>query len=145
MTTKTTIAIGDVSARAAHFVALNGNPNHRYIVFADKPDFVAFLQTYNDGKWESKQATGVNLDSSDKRFFMVAVSDCYDPPIAIIRADNECEAEGWFADELTWAHISEPDLADYDDESMSYNSSGVPYETDNIVIWEVRMTHIELA
>ena len=86
------------------------------------------------------QATGINLDDSIyDRFFMVYVADCAFPPIAIVRMDNEQEAEEEFVDQLDWAHIKEPDLADYDPDSLSYGPSGQPYDSSEVMVREVRL------
>ncbi|MFO0964632.1 MAG: hypothetical protein U0793_03465 [Gemmataceae bacterium] len=138
------IELPNVKAKAVHFQSPFAK-NHRYVVLAEKMDYLEFLRTYNQGPVECKAATGVNLDGCEERFFMVYVEDCFDPPIAIVRADSEQDAEELFVDELPWAHITEPDLNDYDPETLVYGPSGQPYDSESVRVHPVRMVHVELA
>ena len=118
--------------------------NHRYIVRKTPMNNIEFNQKYNVGDVECKQATPVNIDSEYQKFFMFYVSDCYDPPIAIVCAKSFEEAHGWFVDELNWSHISEPDLKDYDQENLDYNSNGTPYDSEGIHGYEIKLIGVEM-
>lgn len=120
------------------------NEKHRYIVRKTKMDHIEFNKKYNVGDVECKQATPVNIDSEEQKFFLFCVTDCYDPQIAIVCADKMEEAYEWFVDELDWSHISEPDLKDYDEESLSYNSNGTPYDSEQIHGFEVKLIGVEV-
>lgn len=85
-------------------------------------------------------ATGVNLDDSIySKFYLVYVADCAFPPLAIVRSDNEQDAEEEFIDALDWAHIKEPDLADYDPDHLCYGPSGQPYDGSEVMVIEVNL------
>lgn len=138
--------LGEISIRSASFVWKEDKDNlHRLIVGIDDMDYLDFLRRYNSTNVQHKRCKGINLDGSEKLFFAVYVEDCFDPPIAVVRASGASEAEERFADELDWAHISDVDLKDYEEEpsSLSWNSDGKPYDTSGIMIRELRLLCIE--
>ena len=153
------LTLGEVKAQAVLFTSPMNDKNF-YVCGLDDMDFMEFRNRYDNAPGNAerqyKRATALCFDDSYDRFFMVYVADCFDPPIAIIRAENECEALEIFADELEWAHIGETDLPDYlkpaderregDSEyvdSVSWNSSGKPYETESIQMHEIRLHSVE--
>ncbi len=139
------VTLGEIEVKTVSFSERGNEGRCRYIVGTDGMDYCDFLRTYNGGEVQHKRATGVELDGFGKAFFMVYVEDCFDPPVAIVRADNAQDAEEAFVDALPWAHISEPDLKDYseDDDSLSYGPSGQPYDSSSVMIREVRLVAIE--
>lgn len=48
------------------------------------------------------KVTGLNMDSTDDKFWAVWVADCFDPPIAVVRADLEANAEEVFVEQCPW-------------------------------------------
>ena len=143
------IILGNISASAVLFQDLNGNPEHVYVVVPEGIDFMMWkdnLWRRNNFQNDYASATGLQLeDDTYNKFYKVCVADCYSPPLAIIRADNESEAIDAFADELTWAHVEEPDLADYSEDDLSYNSNGKPYDSSNIHVCEVVLAGVLTA
>ncbi len=138
----------NVKARALHFRENDQSPE--YVVFPEGPvDHYAFMTAFNWSQKDSKilyrQATGVNLDGTEERFFMVFVADCFDPPIAIVRADNESDAEEGFYEELPWADVEEADVKDFDVDTLVWSSRGKWVDTNGIQIRETRLVHVELA
>jgi hypothetical protein len=109
-----------------------------------------------------KEATPLNMDSSDEDdgFWLLCVQDCFDPPIAIVRASHADEALEIFVDELDWAHISDEDLKDYEDtdsyvdgkplvyrefsENVNWNNSGQAYDSEGIYMCQVKLHSIEV-
>jgi len=108
-------------------------------------NFKEELRPYED----AKRATAVNLDGVEKRFFLVWVQDCMDPPMAIVRADHEADAIDWFVDVLSWAHLDEVDLKDYIVEkavdgkdpvysdNLGFGSSGQMYDNESLMVKEI--------
>ena len=153
------LTIGEIKAQAAVFVSPLCE-THFYVCGRDDLHFVAFNERYGNSPYSSeaqfKRATALHFDDSTERFFMVYVADCFDPPIAIVRAEDESEALEIFVDELEWAHIDETDLRDFlkpeaervEGESeyvewVSWNSSGKPYDTEQIEIRQIRLHTVE--
>lgn len=169
--TKNTITVGEIEAVTLIFAY----GDTRYVVRAEPMDYSEFRRHYagddKDGlHWQ--QATGLNMNESWSTrtatgFYGIAVADCYDPPVAIVRASGPEEAVDVFADELPWAHISDVDLEDYREpidelaenvakqngetdgpedyaDNVSFNSNGVAYDNENIHVWEVRLIRIEM-
>ncbi len=143
------IEFGEIKAMAIEFQSPI-NPKHSYVVGLDELTFMDFLRKYPDSRYcTTVKATGVNLDAQDDKFFLVFVSDCYAPPIAVVRAGDEAEAIGWFVDELDWTRIFEEDLKDYEtgvkdksgcveyDEVVCWNSSGEPYNSECLEAHEI--------
>ena len=138
MNDQKTLTIGTVeNAKFAVFADDGGN---RYAVHAEE------LRDWEiDEKlgFHADRATGVNLeDSIYGKFYLVYVADCAFPPLAIVRSDNEQDAEEEFIDALDWAHISEPDLADYDEDSLNYGPHGQPYDSSEVMVREVRLVSV---
>lgn len=139
MNDQKTMTVGTVdNAKFAVFADDNGN---RYAVPAEE------LRDWElDEKlgFHAERATGVNLDDSIyDRFYLVYCADCAFPPLAIVRSDNEQDAEEEFIDNLDWAHITDPaTLADYDEDSLSYGPSGQTYDGSEIVVRSVKLVSI---
>ena len=61
------------------------------------------------------------------------IEDCFDPPVYIVRASSWEEAyEGFIDWQVDQLKIEEPDLKDYDEESLHYSSNGVPVGTEGV-------------
>ncbi len=107
-----------------------------YVVEENPLDFFQFREKYG---LDAKRATGINLDEEAKSFYLLAVQDCFDPPCYVVRADNMSEAEMIFASETDQVLISEPDLADYNEDNLSYDDKGRPYDSEGITILDLRV------
>ena len=93
---------------------------------------------------EFRVATAVNLDDSTKpNFYLVCLSDCYDPPMAAIRADNESDAEEEFVDQLPWSHIPE-DMHEemQDSDEVGYGPSGQMYDSVSVRVMLAKVVGI---
>jgi hypothetical protein len=151
------LTIGELLAQAAIFQSPFAK-NYFYVVGRDDMDYLEFMQRYDTGDKQHKRATGLALDDSGERFFLLCVADCFDPPVAIVRARNESDAYETFVDELAWAHITDendlkdylkpasewerPDCPEYVD-SLSFNCNGVPYDGEGIQMQEVKLYAVE--
>lgn len=68
------------------------------------------------------------------------IEDCFDPPVYILRASSWEEAYEEFIDwQVDQLKIEEPDLNDYDAESLTYSSNGVPVDTEGVRGKEVKL------
>jgi hypothetical protein len=65
-------------------------------------DYIAFILKYPN----SKRVDAAGLDGYGKHFYMCYVEDCFDPPIAVIRADDENEAVDIFVDTFSYARVT---------------------------------------
>ncbi len=113
---------------------------HEYVVLTCDMDYLDFMKKYPNGK----RAEPVELDETWDEFWLVYLADCFDPPLAIVRAKNEQDAEEAFVDNLDWAHVKEPDLADYDEDSLSFGPHGQPYDGSQIHVEQVILVGVEL-
>jgi hypothetical protein len=134
------ITLPDVKARAVHFANIH-SANERYVVF---PQWVTCGDIIHDN-FRCRQATGVNLAGDGERFFLVYVEDCFAPPVAIVRADNEQDAEELFVQELPWARLTEEQVEDINEDDVGIGPNGELYDQGAVRIHEVRPVHIELA
>jgi hypothetical protein len=62
--------------------------------------------------------------------------------VAIVRADNEQDAEELFVQELPWARLSGERL---DEDDVGIGPNGEFYDQEAVRIHEVRLVHIDLA
>lgn len=134
------------------------SPNHRIVVGRDDMDYIEFIKRYDSAKYQHTRATGINLEDGDGKFFLVYVSDCFDPPLAVVRAANAGDAEDWFIEELAWADIPEADLKDYNifpdgdpagegkepKEHAQWTSRGTWADTEQITIHEIKPIYAEI-
>lgn len=141
------MTLGTIECVAAFFQSPHCK-THFYVVGLHEMDYIEFLQKYCLGDIDCKRATGLRMDDTNDKFFMCFVSDCFDPPIAIIRADNEQDAEEWFVDELSWSHYSEDDvkkMTEEEQEYAGYGPSGQVYDQQNLQVQEVKLIRVELT
>jgi len=118
-------------------------PNEPLLVVT--PEYSTWLERHESfpGQYV-KYATPVAFGEGGDKWFVVAVADCFDPPVAIVRATDEYTAEEYFIDELMWAHVDETDLKDYDEDSLRYNSSGIPCDVSQVNIHRVYLRYMEM-
>lgn len=136
-----TFDMGDVIATAAVFTfGPDSNSKSLLIVTREPMTHAERLDRFGH---DAKGCVGVHLDDSGSKFYAIWVEDCFDPPIAIVRADHEQDALDTFVDKLDWAHVSEPDLADYTEDQLSYGPNGQPYDGESIGMLEVKLVRIE--
>lgn len=124
-------------------------PHGALVVERTPSDYPDFHRAFDrEGAPPARRAVGVDVwdFSGPARYYAVWVDDCFDPPIAVVRAKDEGEAEEMFLDALDWSHITAPlDLADYDADALHYTSSGIPCDTEGVRIREVSLARIERA
>lgn len=113
------IELGTIKATAVVFQS-PFNPKHFYVVRAEKMDYLEFMKQYCVGDVDCKQADGVNFDNylDNGTFFMCYSEDCFDPPVAIVRADDVEEAIDLFVDECEWARMSDEDVEERDKDGL---------------------------
>lgn len=132
-----TIAFGDVKALAAVF-SFRGD--RTLIVEAEPAETIAFWDQYGH---DAKRADHYGLDDWGNGFFAFWVENCFDPSIAIVRADSFETAYEIFCDEFAdWIKIDDSDLADYDPETLNYNGSGVAIDTESVQGSEISLLRI---
>ncbi len=140
------ITISDIKARAMLFETSEYHSpteaDTTYVVESEPLEWTEFHEEYDVGSTRAKQCQGINLDG-DGDFFLVYVDDCFDPPLCIVRADHAQDAEALFASETDYALIEEPDLEDFDEENISLDDNGRPYDSESIMIREVRLIRVD--
>ncbi len=115
----------------------------RYVIGCESMPSETFLNVFPNGQHQHQKATGVNIDG-DGKFFLCYVEDCFDPPCAIVRAEDAADAEERFVDECEWAQVSDADMdeeredADNDETGYSYTGNGTRYDGETIKVYEVR-------
>ena len=142
------ITLGEISVSALVF----SMGDWRCVVGRESMDYIDFMQQYDQGPIHTHRVIGLNMDSTDTNFWAIWMDDYFDPPVVIIRADHEGNAEEIFVDELDWAHINEVDLPDYlsgdkkqqDSEYLNFNSKGQPYDSESIQCRQVKLVKVEI-
>jgi hypothetical protein len=141
------MAIGinfDDKAHAVYFAPTGAG--YEYVCGLDEMDYIEFMNTYEDGPngVRRKRTQGINLDGTEKAFFAVAVADCHDPPVTIVRADNEQEAEERFIEESPAEWITDETTLEEMGEDVSCDGDGHPYDSSGVHVWPVRLLRIDV-
>lgn len=84
------------------------------------------------------------------KFYALASQDCYDPPVAIIRAEDrdETTAVDVFIEECPYScKLSTEDVnerqRDGTDENVSWTNGGIPYASELLYMREVKLVRVE--
>lgn len=80
------IDLGEVKVHSVVFKTLYRD-DCQYIVTSESEKFREQF-----GYVQVKQCDGANFDGWGKYWYAVYISDCFDPPVVIVRADDESEA-----------------------------------------------------
>jgi hypothetical protein len=107
-TKNTEIVLGEIKVKALIFKSPFGK-DHYYVCGRDDMDYLDFIRKYDIGSAQAKRATAVGMDNGDYPFFMCFVANCFDPPVAIVRQENEEEAIADFIDQCEWARVEPED------------------------------------
>jgi len=84
------------------------------------------------------------VDDTDGSFFACCVVDCFDPPVAIIRARSFESAYETFCDEFSaWMEVSETNADDYPEDEREYSASGVHIDTSGVHITPITLVRID--
>lgn len=142
-----TINVGEIDAR--YLVFQGGRPDRFHIAVNRE------CSALEKGRFEVQNSCEISnscdwnvaswilqADGFGKHWYQVANVDMFDPPYAIVRADNEQEAFEVFMDETDACLIQESDLKDYDEERLDYDSNGRPMDTDNLFIAKLQLVKI---
>lgn len=147
--------LAEIKIKAALFRDIFDHKNQGavYVAGLEDMDYLEFIKKYPSGK-RAVHHRGLD-DGYLKHFYMVFVQDCWDPPIVIIRADNEMDAEETWASEFDWADVEEPDLKDYAKgnpnageevqyESLMWSERGTYYDTQLVCVRELKLVGVEV-
>lgn len=128
------IAIGEIDAIEAIFSSdKSGADDARYILQpkASIEDYLATMQRFP--QHSIKRTSEYYIDDPTGAWFMFANVDCYDPPVAIIRARSFESAYVIFCDEWEqWIAVGDVDAVDYPEDTRQYNNNGTHIDTENI-------------
>lgn len=94
--------------------------------------------------WERGYKTGQEFDTNElhnewEQYYYVCCEDCAFPPVYIIQAINADDAQDHFLNDTDICKVEEPGLADYDEESLTYNDSGVPQDIELLAIRPIEL------
>lgn len=130
------------NARIAVFQSVRGGC---YYVLAPNIQYSSEFTDAPELSWLSKhQFTRVYLPADvcladNERFFVFANADCFDPPRNIVSGSSESDAHDEFLANTHLTTVEEPDLADYDEDSLTYDDNGRPHDTSQLMMEEVRL------
>lgn len=137
------MVLGTIKVKALYFL-IQSPFSKTFIVGADELSESDFMTKYCSGSERAERACGIKFDDEfGTKFFMVFVSDCFDPPIAIVRAENENDAIEYFVQNKNWTHVP-PDEINENDDNISWSDNGIAYRNDNINVHEVKLTIVEV-
>lgn len=92
---------------------------------------------------ELENLNGLYVDDTDGEWYVFFEADCYSPPLYAVRANGWESAYECFIEEFATV-ISDPDLADYDDDCdhVAHTSRG-PVDTESINGFEVTLARVD--
>lgn len=91
------------------------------------------LEWLNDKRYQT--AKGIRLGDWEQ-FFLVCNADCFDPPKYITSAQHEGDALEQIKTETDVFLIEQPDLADYNEDSLDYDDNGRPMDCEQAYLEE---------
>jgi hypothetical protein len=141
-TRKTTIDAGEIE-NITEMVFSAGVDDRRYILQAPgtKEDYLSTLERYM--KFQVKRTTDYFIDDSSGRWFACYNVDCFDPPMAIVRARTWEDAYSVFITEFErWMKVDSTDAGDYPEDDRTYNDNATHVDTDNVQIHELRLESV---
>ncbi len=146
--------VNNIECKALHFTI---GSDHRYIVHKGETDWDKFRKLFGWGC--ARPATGLNIDG-DGEWYAVYVEDCFDPPVAIIRAETWEDVEEIFLAELDWADVDAEDFLEegeglqngkvvsyeslYDNDHLVYTDRRTTADTESIMIRSAKLVQIDL-
>lgn len=129
------IEIESIEVVSAVFQRIHDDSKHRYVIGAI------------ESNCETKHCDYAGLDGYGKRWFACLIADCFDPPMAIVRADNEGEAIDIFVDAFEYARLTDEQVKDIEkdsegdqdlfDEQCSMSGDGYWYDAERMSMFEV--------
>lgn len=138
------LSLDNMEAVAIIFTHKKGVSDHErdILVTKDPMDWSDQLTRWG---YHMKRAEPIELDGFGKHYYAIGVSDCFDPPLCVVRADHEGDAQDAFLSEKDWADWDQDtiDCSVRDDgeektfEHLTPTDRGTWAETEGIVIWEV--------
>src|SRR3954468_7216820 len=135
-----TIDIGTVSA-ATELVFTQANSDTRYILQSDKRDYLETLQRFPHHS--IKTTTEHYIDDTDGEWFACYNVDCFDPPMAIIRARSFETAYEVFCNEFEkWLAVDDISAADYPEDDRNYNDNGTHIDTDGVQLHPLTLVSV---
>jgi hypothetical protein len=148
-TTRATIDIGSVEN--ATELIFSADPtltrtDHRYILQAPghPDDYLATLQRFP--AFQIKRTSEYYIDDTNGAWFAFYNVDCFDPPMAIIRARTFEDAYEVFCDEFEdWIKVEDADAGDYPEDDRTYNGNGTHIDTDNVRGHELWLLTVSLG
>lgn len=83
----------------------------------------------------------VNADDFNGMYslYLCVNADCAFPPHYLVAADSLDDAYGIFLSETDSCLVEDPDLKDYDEDSLSYDDTGRPMDTESLHITELKI------
>jgi hypothetical protein len=150
-----TIKIDSLDLTACSVTFINGS--QEYVCVADKSyggdiDSIPFMERYPNAK---RVANAIGLDDYDGKFWLVCFDDCFDPPISIVRACDECEAIDKFIDSAVGNRLTDEEVSriefDEDDQrdhldgcNVDCTGDGYWYYSDNLHMQRVNLVKVEV-
>jgi len=89
----------------------------------------------------------VNHSDFDSMYglYLCVNADCAFPPHYLVTADSMEEAYSEFLNETDSCLIQEPDLKDYDEDSLTYDDTGRPMDTESLHVTELSIMLISFV
>ena len=140
-----TIDAGTIDAIELVFAAsLDANDDRRYILQAEATDYMETLNRFP--AHQIKRTTEHYIDDTEGKWFAFYNVDCFDPPMAVIRAKSFETAYDVFCDEWErWLKVDDIDAADYPEDNRSYNGNGTHIDIEAVQGNELFLLSVRVA
>lgn len=108
------------------------------------PDYAARIDRFP--RYTVRATSWFCIDDTAGQWFAFANVDCFDPPVAIIRARTFETAYDVFCDEFSrWMAVDETDAKDYPEDEREYSASGVHIDASAVQGWPLRLLRVSCA
>lgn len=133
------IDVGEVLARELVFT--RPNSNHRYLLQVPGVDYLETLNRFP--QYDVKRTSAYYIEDTDGDWYACYNVDCFDPPMAIVRARSFEQAYETFCDEWSdWLKVNDADAGDYPEDDREYSSSGVHIDTSGVQLYPLTLIAI---
>lgn len=118
-----------------------GGSDRRYLLQLPGVDYLETLARYP--KHQIKQTSEYYIEDTGGQWFACYNVDCFDPPLAIVRARSFEQAYETFCDEFErWIKVDESDATDYPEDERDYNSSGTHIDASQVQIYPLQLLQV---
>lgn len=135
--------VGEIDNARELVFKVDKESDRLYVLTLPDTDYLETLHRYP--KHQIERTSQYYIDDTSGQWFACYNVDCFDPPMAIIRARSFESAYEVFCCEFEhWLKVEELDAADYPEEDRNYNDNGTHIDTNNVQIHKLILVRVNM-